>query len=105
MDQDKIIKVKIVENPLWQKILSHPFKYWRRATGFTFCLVALSNFTTTIFDKDRRNLMLDFPQFYFFGLLWKSTKYGVIFPAFYIKAIREPRTAFIYANDIGDFFK
>ena len=52
MDKNKIIRVEIVEKPLWQKVLSKPFRYYRRAAGFTFCLVSLSNVATTLCDPE-----------------------------------------------------
>jgi len=99
---DKIIKVKIVQEPLFKRLISNPFKYYARMCGITFCLVGTSNFLTTLCDfgnnnndNSRRTFLFDHPQLYFIMLLSKSGYFSLLWPSFYITAIREPKNAFV----------
>ena len=100
MENNKVVTVKILEKPFINRLLSNPFRYYRRAAGFTFCLVSLSNIATTLFDTERRNLLTEYPQVYFGGLLFKSSYFGFLWPSFYFTAIKDPRSAFVYAGGI-----
>ena len=100
-----IIYVNVVKDPFYQRLFRHPFKYYKRAAGFTFCLVGLSNFATTVFgigDSDgfRTTFLKEHPQAYFSTLLIKSSYFGILWPSFYITAFQEPKSAFILGGGI-----
>jgi hypothetical protein len=89
----------------FQKIMQNPFRYYRRAFGFTFCLSAVTNTLTAVFDKQRRDFLVDHPQVFFTGVLFKSVQFGLIFPAFYATALTHPKQAFYLGGGIEDGLK
>lgn len=97
---EKVVIIEKATKPLYKRVLSHPFRYYTRAAGFTFCLVSGTNLGTTLFDDGRRKFLHQFPQLYFFGLLYKSSFFGLVWPAFYITAVRDWREAFIYGGGL-----
>lgn len=95
-----IHQVKIIKDPFYRRLVGNPFKYYRRAGGMTFCLVAISNLFTTMVgmadsNNDRKKFLSEHPQMYFMSLLLKSTYFGLLWPAFYIEAIHKPKNAFV----------
>lgn len=87
------------------KVLSNPFKYYRRAAGATFCLTALTNTGTALFDENRRTFLTTHPQIFFTGVLFKSAQFGLIFPAFYATALTSPRQAFYLGGSVEEGVK
>lgn len=77
------------------RTILNPFKVYRYVTGTTFCVVGASNLVTTFSNKERRKFLNDYPQPFFAALLIKSAYFGVIWPAFYIEAYRNPSNAFV----------
>jgi len=99
-DERGITNVRIIKDPLYKRVISHPFRYYWRAGGLTFCVVAASNMLTTLFDSDRRSFLFEHPQMYFMGLLGKSSYFGLIWPSFYFTAIKSPYSAFVYGGGL-----
>ena len=102
---ENVTNVRIVKDPFFRRLIRHPFKYYGRTAGFTFCLVSVSNFTTTLMgigdnDGKKRKLLTDFPQVYFMGLLAKSSYFGLLWPSFYFTAIKNPDEAFVLGAGI-----
>lgn len=97
-----IVKVKIIKDELWKRIVRNPFKYYARMCGFTFCFVSLSNIFTAFVDKDRFKLLKEHPQIFFTGLLFKSIQFGLIWPAYYITMISNPKAAFYIGAGIEE---
>jgi hypothetical protein len=92
--------VKIVKDPLYKRILSHPFKYYTRMSGTTFCLVGITN-TFSMFKKDTlKSSFKEHPEMMAMAILSKSAYYGVIWPAFYYTAITSPRNAFVILSSM-----
>lgn len=92
--------VKVVKDPLWKRIVSHPFQCYAWMGGTTFCLVTASNVGTTLFHDGRREFLFTHPQLYFTGLFLKSSWFGVIWPAFYFTAMKSPKSAFVFGGGI-----
>ena len=97
---DNIANVRIVKDPFARRLIRHPFKFYGRAAGFTFCLVSVTNLCTSLFDGTRRQFLLEHPQLYFTGLVAKSSYFGVVWPAFYFTAATNPRDAFVLGGGI-----
>ncbi|VBB19066.1 hypothetical protein YASMINEVIRUS_1598 [Yasminevirus sp. GU-2018] len=87
------------------KVSQNPFKYYCRAAGTTFCLTAITNTATAFFDEPRREFLGSHPQLFFGGILLKSAQFGLIFPAFYLTALRSPRQAFYLGGSIDEGIK
>jgi len=93
--------VKIVKDPLYKRIISHPFKYYARMTGTTFCLVSITNGISVMIDDQRRSGFYQHPDFVSMAILSKSAYYGLLWPAFYFTAITSPRNAFVILSSIN----
>ena len=100
MNNKDITNVKIIKDHLFKRVITRPFKYYGRAGGFTFGLVALTNLLTSIFDPDRRQFLFQYPQIYCMGLVSKSAYFGLLWPSFYITAVKYPKSAFIYGSGL-----
>ena len=99
-NSDKPIKVQIDKGPLWKRIISHPFRYYGRMMGITFCLVNFTNLITSLFDKDRQLALYEHPEMFGYSLLAKSAYFGLIWPQFYLTAIMYPKNAFILGGGL-----
>ena len=97
---NNVLKVEIVKKPFLKRVLSHPFRYYGRAGGFTFCLVAATNLFSTMFDDNRRQFFFEHPQLYTFGLVTKSAQFGILWPSFYVTALQDPYGAFVLGASI-----
>jgi hypothetical protein len=93
--------VKLVKDPLYKRIISHPFKYYSRMTGTTFCLVSITNGISIITDDQRRTYFQEHPDMMSMALLSKSAYYGVLWPAFYFTAVTSPRNAFVLLSSVN----
>ena len=76
-------KVVIQKGSFLKNLFTNPFKYYRRAGGYTFCLTGLINIGTSLFDATNRKKMVDNPQFFTIGLVAKMSYFGILWPAFY----------------------
>ena len=108
--EPKATLVRIDKGPFYKKFLTNPFKYYRRAGTMTFCLVAASNFFTTLMrisdsDGSRRQFLTEHPQLYFMALLGKSTYFGILWPSFYAEACSKPRNAFVLGAAVEEGLK
>ncbi|XWV26403.1 putative orfan [Tupanvirus soda lake] len=102
---DNIQNVRIVKDPIYKRIIRHPFKFYGRAAGFTFCLVGATNLTTTLFgigdsDGSKKKFFKEHPQLYFSTLATKSAFFSLIWPSFYVTAIQSPKEAFVLGGGI-----
>jgi hypothetical protein len=103
-----ITNVRIMKDSLFKKIMCNPFKYYYRAGGWTFCLVAASNlFTTlsgigrTVSDDDNMissSFLTEHPQLCYMGILSKSVYFGLLWPTFYLAAMTNPKSAFVFGG-------
>ncbi len=103
------INIKIIKDPLFQRIIKHPFKYYSRAAGFTFCLTSLTNLTTTLLcindpKRQRKAYLINYPQAYFMSLLFKSAYFGILWPSFYFTAVQNPSDVFILGAGIEKIY-
>ena len=96
------LAVKIVKDPLFKRILSHPFKYYSRMMGTTFCVVSATNSVSLITDSDRRTFTKEHPEATAMSLVTKSAYFGLLWPAFYFTAITNPRGAFVLWSSMED---
>ena len=71
------------------------FKYYREIGGFTFGVVGISNFTTSMINKNRRDIFINNPQIATTALVLKSMWFGLLWPAFFIMALTKPDETFI----------
>ncbi len=88
---EKPLVIKMQKNPLLQRIIARPFKYYFRMGGITFGFTLFGNLITTIFDKDRRTAIKKSPDLYTTGVLTKSLYFGLLWPSFYFKLFTRPR--------------
>lgn len=69
---------------------SYILKYYHMMGQFTFCLVFVTNFTTSLTNYHRRSLMFNYQQLYFGGLIYKSVQFGIFWPLFYSGMVKNP---------------
>lgn len=98
------IQVEIIKPALHKRILSSPFKYYGKMMGFTFCGVSVTNIFTALFDRDRRQALIEHPDIFSGSLFMKSTYYAILWPAFYITALTSPKNAFIMWGGVENAF-
>jgi len=96
------IQVQIVKGPLYKRILNHPFKYYSRMMGTTFCLVTATNAGSVFVDNDKKTFLKEHPEVTALALFTKSAYFGVLWPAFYFTAIMNPRNAFVLWSSMED---
>jgi len=89
--QQTPISVKIVKEHLFKRIISHPFRYYWRAGGFTFCFVTLTNTYTSLINQKMRADMFEYPQLFSIALLGKSTYFGLLWPSCYMTLMNPKR--------------
>ena len=78
---------------LGRRILAHPFRYYTRAMGTTFCLTGTINGLSMTLTPDRREFMAQHPEMIATALLTKSAYYGALWPAFYLLLATHPTNA------------
>ncbi|AUL78185.3 putative ORFan [Tupanvirus deep ocean] len=102
---DNIQNVRIVKDPIYKRMMRHPFKFYGRAAGFTFCFVNVTNLATTLLgigdsDGKKKAFFKEHPQLYFTALATKSAVFSLIWPSFYITALQSPKEAFVLGGGI-----
>ena len=88
--------------PLHKRIIAHPFRYYGKMMGITFCLVSATNISTSVLYPKRLDALTVHPDAFAFCVLLKSTYYGLLWPAFYVTAITSPKNAFVLWSGIEE---
>ena len=102
--------VSLIIMNFFKRVITNPLRYYTRMSGITFCLVGLGNLGTTLADYNgnhhefsSKKLLAEEPQFYFGLLTLKSVYFGLIWPAFYLTALKNPNNAFILGNSLKTY--
>ena len=92
-------------NSQFKKIINNPFKYYCKMMGLTFGFVFLTNTCTTLFDERKRSIIGQHPDLFAMSLATKSCYYGILWPGFYLTAIKYPKNAFILWSGVEEGLK
>jgi len=90
--------VQIIKAPFTQRLIRNPFKYYCRAGGMTFCGVFGLNTLSLFFDKEKRTMLREHPEFTVMGLAIKSSYYGILWPAAVFSLLFYPRNMLVFGS-------
>ena len=79
---------------LFKNILRNPFRYNLKMMGVTFCIVSITNAVSLFFNKSNLEFAKQHSEVTAIAIVSKSAYYGMIWPAFYYGAIKNPSNVF-----------
>jgi hypothetical protein len=107
--EETIQKIEVItqedKKSWYKKAAERPFKTYFKIGGVTFGLCLVSNFITSLFDSDRREIMISHSDVFCISLLSKSCYFGLIWPSFYIKALAKPGEVFMLYGGLESLLK
>lgn len=91
---------------LYEKILSHPLKYYFRGSSIAFGIVLTGNIITSLLDYNKKIIwnprqdMLEDPEPYMSSILIKSMYFGALWPTLCLSLSKDPKRIFVMDNSL-----